>query len=186
VSYQGPYTAEDALYCFLADSNYGLNAAITAYRTARGLSATTLPALQQIHRWWDPGTQITTTTPALMMVWESMTGETGVNSRMYDHGFGLALLLVGADVGELPGETPEGPVIRACAQYAEILADLFRRRTPEGQQGWTLADGTGSLAEGRVIRATLDSLELRSMSGDGTFPNQLLLGRVTIRLALDY
>lgn len=184
MSIQGPFTAADALYRWLDDSITGLDAAITAYRSLRGLSAAELPALQTIHRWWDPGTQITTTTPALMLVWESISGEQGANSRMYDVGFGLALLVVGADVAAAAGETAEGGVLRACAQYAEIMTDLFRRRLTS--DGWTLGDGAGSLAEGRVIRATLDGIELRSMQADPTFPGAVLLGRVTVRLALDY
>jgi len=153
----GPRLIVDAVHSFLTTTvgvtTLSLNDEVKAYRTQESLGTAQLPDVVTFQKYVYLGSQLTTQTPYLAIVWEGSDGETANNSRELPHRLSMYLLITD---GNIAGN--EEYMAGRLLDYVAVVQGMFLRATVAGSKGYTLNNGTGTTV-GRILRATIDDVE---------------------------
>jgi len=180
MAYYGAEAAVEAVSEFLQDGSYGINAELATMRSALSLSTSKLPNIASFDKYF-PKEMQARSFPNCSIIYLSDTGEQVANSRMIDVDIDIHITVLDMNVDGAAED-----VGLAMCRYRDAMTKIFLRRLPNGKQGWTLNNG-GTVATGRVIRATIDQNTLAfDPNIQASTPNMMLRTNINVRLQEDY
>lgn len=148
-----PRLVVDTVHSFLTTNSgakSSLNTEIDLYRAQESLTNVQMPDVVTFGKYVYLGSLNASASPYMAIEWDGSDAETENNSREVPHHLSLYLLLLDKDIA---GD--EEYVAARILDYVGVVQTMFLRGTYAGAKGYTLNNGTGSLA-GRILRATID------------------------------